>query len=398
MSFLHHRFNISFLIGGVYYYHKDSIVDFLLSQDSENFLLQSIREGIDDVVFLACSRALGIIEKLISDPLFRSVVQAKQIFDLNNMWESLLNFLELNSHDASNLFNGNTVFDESLLTKDTMFEKLFQETENPFLGSLTEDCLELTCCPCFLMIKSQLRDHLSGGKYFASNNKTRSDLQNCPTTNIVSERDFAQYDQKLTQKPTFSDIAVCGVIMFNNNKSEDWLDKKSKLEIENLVKIARYNKHDRIKKYKKRKEDILAYKIDKLEKVKLEKEIKLQKQLDQKEYLTHSIQDIELLKSASEVEVLCGNKRKESDIKEILKNQILFRKHVLGQSSSSKKHFQMGESVCNKYKSFDVKQLKVNLIQIILFSSGTPEERATDLVQNSIKDREIRRRKLETEL
>ena len=56
----------------------------------------------------------------------------------------------------------------------------------------------------------------------------------------------------------------------------------------------------------------------------------MQKQLDQKEYLTHSIQDIGLLKSASEVEVLCGSKRKESDLKEILKNQILFRKHLLG--------------------------------------------------------------------
>ena len=172
------------------------------------------------------------------------------------------------------------------------------------------------------MIKSQLRDQLPGGKYFAPNNKTRPDLQNSPTANMC--------DQKLTQKPTLSDIAVCGVIKFNNNKSGDWLDKKSKSKIENLVKTARYNKHDRIKKYKKRKEDILAYKIDKLEKAKLEKEIKLQKQLDQKEYLTHSIQDIGLLKSASEVEVLCGSKRKESDLKEILKNQILFRKHLLG--------------------------------------------------------------------
>ena len=106
-SFLHRRFNIAFLIGGVYYYQKDNIVDFLLSQDSGNFLLQSVREGIDDVVFLACSRALGIIEKLISGPLFRSVVQVEHIFDLNNMSESLLNFLELNSHYASNLFNGN---------------------------------------------------------------------------------------------------------------------------------------------------------------------------------------------------------------------------------------------------------------------------------------------------
>ena len=36
------------------------------------------------------------------------------------------------------------------------------------------------------------------------------------------------------------------------------------------------------------------------------------------------------MKSASKVEVLCGSKRKESDLKEILKNQILFRKHLLG--------------------------------------------------------------------
>ena len=110
VSFLHHRFNIFFLIGGAYYYHKDSIVDFLPSQDSENFHLQSIREDIDDVVFLDSSRALRIIEKLISGPLFRSVVQAEHIFDLNNMWESSLSFLELNSHDVSNVFNGNTIF------------------------------------------------------------------------------------------------------------------------------------------------------------------------------------------------------------------------------------------------------------------------------------------------
>ena len=118
--------------------------------------------------------------------------------------------MELNSHDASNLFNGNIIFDESLLTKDAVFEKLFQETENPILDSLTEECLELICCTCFLMMKSQMKDQLTGGKYFAPNNETRSDLQNCPTASIVSERDFAQYDQKLAQKPTLSDIAVVG--------------------------------------------------------------------------------------------------------------------------------------------------------------------------------------------
>ena len=36
--------------------------------------------------------------------------------------------------------------------------------------------------------------------------------------------------------------------MFNNKKSGDWLDQKSKSEIEKLIKIARYNKYGRIKK------------------------------------------------------------------------------------------------------------------------------------------------------
>ena len=53
-------------------------------------------------------------------------------------------------------------------------------------------------------------------------------------------------------------------------------------------------------------EDILPYKIDKAGKAKLEKEMKLQNQHDQKEHLTRSLQDIERLwKSTSEVEVIC---------------------------------------------------------------------------------------------
>ena len=136
--------------------------------------------------------------------------------------------MELDSHDASNLFNGNIIFDESLLTKDAVFEKLFQETENPILDSLTEECLELICCTCFLMI---------GGKYFAPNNETRSDLQNCPTTNIVSERDFAQYDQKLAQKPTLSDIAVVGSLCLIIKKAVIGWIRSQNQKLKTLLKL-----------------------------------------------------------------------------------------------------------------------------------------------------------------
>ena len=85
--------------------------------------------------------------------------------------------------------------------------------------------------------KFLVEGQLAGGKHFAPNNETRSDLQNCPTTNIMSETDFAWYDQKRTQTPTLSDIAVSGIILFNNSKSGNRLDKKSISELKTLLKL-----------------------------------------------------------------------------------------------------------------------------------------------------------------
>ena len=52
------------------------------------------------------------------------------------------------------------------------------------------------------MIKTLLKDQLPGGKHFAPNNETMSDLRNCSTKNKLSERDIAWYDRKQTQNPT----------------------------------------------------------------------------------------------------------------------------------------------------------------------------------------------------
>ena len=83
-----------------------------------------------------------------------------------------------------------------------------------------------------------------------------------------------------------STISACELIMLTNNKTGDWLSSKFKEELEKLVDIARKNKHDRIKKYKKRKEESLIFKMDKMEKVKFENELKLKRAIDEKEYLT----------------------------------------------------------------------------------------------------------------
>ena len=87
-----------------------------------------------------------------------------------------------------------------------------------------------------------------------------------------------------------STISACKLIMFTINKTSDWLSSKFKEELEKLVDIAKKNKHDRIKKkYKKRKEESLIFKMDEMEKVKFENELKLKRAIDEKEYLTEKM-------------------------------------------------------------------------------------------------------------
>ena len=73
-----------------------------------------------------------------------------------------------------------TIFPDSPLKKDEMYEKLFEDSENPDLDALTQECLEMINCTCVLMIASQLKDQLPGGKYYNLPQSVRDDLKNCP--------------------------------------------------------------------------------------------------------------------------------------------------------------------------------------------------------------------------
>ena len=162
VSFLHHRFNILFVLGGAMYYHRLHLSEFVKSIDGESFLHQSIKQDVDERLFIAGARALGIVNKLVTGPLYRKVVEAGHIFDLNDMWVNLLEYLEQNSANASEMMRGETFYAPAFLSKDEVYFELFKETTGPLLDTLTQECLELMSCTCLLMIKSQLKDQLPG--------------------------------------------------------------------------------------------------------------------------------------------------------------------------------------------------------------------------------------------
>ena len=56
----------------------------------------------------------------------------------------------------------------------------------------------------------------------------------------------------------------------------------------------------------------------------------------------------------------------------------------------------MGETINNKYKSFILDELRENLIKIINFSSKSPEERASVIIESSVRDEGLRWELLES--
>ena len=138
-----------------------------------------------------------------------------------------------------------------------IFEELFLISDDPLFETLTKECLEIICCTCAIMILSQLKDQLPGGKYYNPYNRVLEETQNCPRTNIVSKRDLAQYDRRMHMKPNMTTLAAARSIMFNNNKTLQWMDGKSIEEIQRYVLLARTNRRKYIKEYRLKKAKIL---------------------------------------------------------------------------------------------------------------------------------------------
>ena len=110
-------------------------------------------------------------------------------------------------------------------TKDEIYEELIKENEE--LDVLTEECLRVLCCSRAILLKWQLKDQLTGGKYYQPNDEIMEETASAPEENIISECDFAQLDRLLDKSPTTSTVAVSDIVCFINNKTPEYLDSIS---------------------------------------------------------------------------------------------------------------------------------------------------------------------------
>lgn len=129
VQFEGNRFNVVFHNGGAVYHHLQHILDFIDQKHTQNRLLQAVVEDLKNDVFVAGTRAFGIVSKLITGPYFRLVGELKSIFELNPFLAQLQDTLHKLSKDASPLLEGKVIFDEEFakIKRDVVYESLMSE-------------------------------------------------------------------------------------------------------------------------------------------------------------------------------------------------------------------------------------------------------------------------------
>ena len=104
------RFNILFTNAGHVFFLQDKMTEYLQKTNSMNGLLKSVLKDLQTPFFIAGCKALGLVSKLITTPLWR-VIESKDISIsmMNGRYLTLLNFLDDSCNDLDNFIKGELI-------------------------------------------------------------------------------------------------------------------------------------------------------------------------------------------------------------------------------------------------------------------------------------------------
>ena len=282
----HSRMNVVFVNAGSIFHHHEHIVKFLESFPNKNKLLSAVLNDIQENVFLAELKALGIINKIITGPFWRLCESVNHILDLNPQILQMKLCLQRWCNNAQTILDGEETLFPEFTEKDEVWNSLFsQDKSSEEVDSICVQALEIAMNCILLILERQAVDHLPGGKYF-QNTKSNSVV---PATNIASERDFAILDRLMRCKPSASTTCLEALTLWMNNKTAQWFDSKSENEKKHLMDEARRNGQKIRETQKTRKEDLRKARLEKLEKKQKEKDDSERKKFETKLNLSNKL-------------------------------------------------------------------------------------------------------------
>ena len=363
VDYIGNRANILFEGGAAMYFHVHHIQEFLAMLANKNNLLLAVEEDVNERLYVAELRALGLFYKTTIEPLWTKIKTAENIFAVNHPLHQLQLKLTQWKEDASPLLTGDSPFD--IDKSDEVTVKLL-EPSDPESEVMTIQALELICCGVLLILQRQCKDQLPGGKYWDPPKQMSASFQNVPSTNLIGERDFAQLDMLVRQKPSARLVALEAIIMWTNNKLPDWLDNLSDDDRSKYMKAARQCSSEVLHRYTERKKRIKVQKWEALQKSNQKRKEKEEKKMKSTASLVNEIVVLGGVWSSrekvdEEIQKMEMVAKSNEQIRRAIHTQLTFMQKVLQCKAPSKEHFQLS----HQQKPFTWIEMKQHLIEVI---------------------------------
>ena len=281
--------------------------------------------------------------------------------EMNQNYQQMAACIDEWAFDATSILNGSAKLFQEHYRIDDVSKVLLQPSEN---DALVQEILRTIFSGFSALLQRMVADHLSGGEFdvdLAKHPEKRKETASVQKTNTVSERDFAQLDRLLREKPNATTMSLEAMVMFSNNKTAKWIKTKSAQEREDLFKLAREKGPKFRKIFKARRLEMLEEKAKQMREKQATAARKRVKERKEKEDLTQAIISMGLWQTTDQIEAGLSKLRSKTSKLKALKTQLDFRKKVLQQTHPNKLVFQLS----HMGHQYTVDEMKQNLLQLL---------------------------------
>ncbi|XP_053372789.1 uncharacterized protein LOC128546365 [Mercenaria mercenaria] len=352
------RFNILFNNAATLFFLHEKMLEFLQSFGAENRLLKAVLFDLKVPEFVAGTKALGLISKVITCPLW-CILEDRNISvtEMNTKYLELVSFLQDATNNTEDFMTGNLEVFSEHVKKDCIYLKLVKPSAyDQACHSYLKVILAALCTLC----KKLYKEHLPGGSLITQD---ENKFKGVPKTSCFAESVFGQLDQLMRTKPNLKTLAAESFIMFLNNRTLHWLNSKEENERHQLITQA--SKEVKLMKvrFKSRLLEIEENRRIAIQEKILKRENAERERIRKQELYTENIMKHGLWQSQTEVDNMLASYEKTSEKVEVLKAQLKFRKDVLNQVAEVKSTFNFTKTVEGKKsrKSLSVEELASNL-------------------------------------
>ena len=195
-KFQGNRFNIVFYNAAGIYYIRNHLTRYLKEiHHTQNRLLKAVLHDLSNSYLTLGCRALGIIGKCITSPLWRLLESPQSMSELGVVYQRIQRLFLKWSVNSTDLMSGRGLADE-IDKNDDVFAELLQMNEEEDQDNLVRELLQMLCKSFWLVCGRMLGDHLQDGIFSDMVPATLDrETVNLPKTNVCSERDFALLDR-----------------------------------------------------------------------------------------------------------------------------------------------------------------------------------------------------------